>query len=125
MMAADLSTELTQSLRQMGLADPDEEPHFAALAGGVSSDIWRVDLRCGAVCVKRALPKLRVQMDWSAPVERNRYEIAWFRVVAGIAPAAAPKLLGTDAARGLFAMEYLPPDSYYLWRSRLQAGRAD
>src|SRR5436309_15502922 len=116
MMAADPSAELTQSLRQMGLAGPDEEPHYAALAGGVSSDIWRADLRRGSVCVKRALPKLRVRMDWSAPVERNRYEMEWFREVAKIAPQAVPKLLGSDQARGLFVMEYLPPESYRLWR---------
>jgi aminoglycoside phosphotransferase (APT) family kinase protein len=124
-IAANLSTELTQSLRSMGLAEWDEEPEYISLPGGVSSDIWRADLRRGAVCVKRALPKLRVQMDWSAPVERNQYEIAWFRVVAEIAPAAVPKVLGTDAAHGLFVMEYLPPESYRLWRTELCAGRAD
>lgn len=74
--------------------------------------------------MKRALPKLRVQMDWTAPVERNQYEIAWFRTVAGIAPAAVPKILGTDPSHGLFVMEYLPPESYRLWRSELHAGRA-
>ena len=109
----------------MGLAEPDEEPAYVALAGGVSSDIWRVDLRRGAVCMKRALPKLRVKMDWIAPVERNQYEIAWFRTVAKIAPAAVPNILGTDKAHGLFVMEYLPPESYRLWRSELHAGRAE
>ena len=109
----------------MGLAEPDEEPGYIALAGGVSSDIWRVGLRRGTICMKRALPKLRVQMDWIAPVERNQYEIAWFRTVAEIAPAAVPKILGTDAPHGLFVMEYLPPESYRLWRSELQAGRAE
>ena len=109
----------------MGLAGQDEEPDYVALAGGVSSDIWRVDLRRGPVCIKRALPKLRVRMDWSAPVERNQYEIAWFRAVERIAPAAVPKVLGVDAVRGLFVMEYLPPESYRLWRTELWAGRAD
>ncbi len=125
MISANLSTEITQSLQKMGLAERDEEPDYVALAGGVSSDIWRVDLQRGSVCVKRALPKLRVQMDWYAPVERNQYEIAWLRTVAQIEPAAVPKILGTDALHGLFAMEYLPPESYRLWRTELFAGRAD
>ena len=30
------------------------------LTGGVSSDIWRIDLPSGPICVKRALEKLRV-----------------------------------------------------------------
>jgi len=109
----------------MGLAGHDEDPHYVSLAGGVSSDIWVADLRLGAVCVKRALPKLRVQMDWSAPIERNQYEIAWLRAVGQIIPEAVPRVLGTDAARGLFVMEYLPPESYRLWRTELRAGRAD
>ncbi len=109
----------------MGLVERDEDPNYVALAGGVSSDIWRADLRLGTVCVKRALAKLRVQMDWSAPVERNQYEIAWFRAVAEVVPDAVPKVLGTDTARGLFVMEYLPPESYRLWRTELRAGRAN
>ena len=125
MIAANLSTELTRSLRKMGLAAPDEEPDYVPLGGGVSSDIWRADLRGGAVCVKRALPKLRVQMDWSAPIERNQYEVAWFRVAAGIVPDAVPKVLGADVEQRLFVMEYLPPESYRLWRTELHAGRAD
>jgi len=125
MTGANLFTDLARSLRDMGLAEQDEEPHFVALPGGVSSDIWRVDLRRGAVCVKRALSRLRVEMDWSAPVERNRYEIAWFAAVAEIVPQAVPRILGIDAAQGLFVMEYLPPESYRLWRTELQAGRAD
>ena len=50
-----------------------------ALTGGVSSDIWRIDLPTGPICVKRALAKLRVAADWHAPVERNRYEARWMR----------------------------------------------
>lgn len=109
----------------MGLAEPDEEPRYVSLAGGVSSDIWRADLRRGAVCVKRALPKLRVQMDWSAPIERNLYEIEWFRTAAEIVPDAVPKILNTDTARGLFVMEYLPPELYRLWRTELHGGHAE
>ena len=41
-------------LRRSGLAAQDENPAAAALAGGVSSDIWRVELARGTLCVKRA-----------------------------------------------------------------------
>jgi aminoglycoside phosphotransferase (APT) family kinase protein len=112
-------------LRGLGLVEPDETPAFTALTGGVSSDIWRVDRRAGPICVKRALPKLRVARDWQAPVERGRYEVAWFETVARIAPQAVPALLGADPARQLFAMAYLDPAKYRLWKAELRDGRAD
>ena len=62
-------------------------PMGEPLAGGVSSDIWQVDLPTGPICVKRALPKLRVAADWQAPVERNLYEARWMRA-AGRAVSA-------------------------------------
>ena len=123
--AADVHTEFTQSLRKLGLLEADEEPAYTALTGGVSSDIWRVDLRRGPVCVKRALPALRVAMEWRAPVDRNRYEVAWFETVGGIFPQAVPKVLGVDRAQGLFVMEYLAPEHHVLWRARLFEGHAD
>lgn len=116
---------LTESLRNLGLAARDEDPRYHALTGGVSSQIWRVDLRSGPVCVKRALPKLRVEREWLAPIERNHYEFAWLRVVSGIAPQAVPRLLAHDEAQNLFVMEFLSPQSYPLWKAELREGHAD
>ncbi len=65
--------------------------------------------RSGPICVKRALAKLRVDADWRAPVERNIYEARWMRVAGQAAPSAVPTLLGQDAAAGMLAMSYLPP----------------
>jgi aminoglycoside phosphotransferase (APT) family kinase protein len=89
----------------------------------VSSDIWRVDLASGPVCVKRALPRLRVAQVWEAPVERNRYESEWFRVAAQAAPRAVPRMLGRED--GLFAMEYLDPARHPVWKTLLGRGDAD
>ena len=71
--------DIVDALDRMHLlngATPRGEP----LAGGVSSDIWRIDLPGGPICIKRALPKLRVKADWQAPVERNVYEARWMQV---------------------------------------------
>ena len=95
------------------------------LTGGVSSDIWRIDLPDGPVCVKRALAKLRVAADWRAPVVRNRYEARWMRRADAAAPGSAPALLGQDEASGSLAMQFLPPERYRLWKAELHAGRAD
>jgi len=116
---------VTASLRKLGLAAPDEEPRYQALTGGVSSAIWRADLRSGPVCVKRALPRLRVEQEWLAPVERSIYEVAWFRTVSAISPDAVPEVLGHDAGQRLFVMEYLSPESHPSWKTRLRAGCAD
>jgi 5-methylthioribose kinase len=117
--------ELTEALRRMGLAEAKERPRLTRLGGGVSSDIWRVDLRSGPVCVKRALAKLRVEQDWFAPVERSRYEVAWLRAAAAIAPHSVPKLLGVDQVTGSFAMEFLDPLLYRNWKEELCDGRVD
>ena len=127
MVDADLpgALDLMPALRRMGLAGPGETPCFTALTGGVSSDIWRVDLATGPVCVKRALPKLRVAADWQAPVVRNLYEARWMRVAAGIVPQAVPALLGQDDAAGALAMAYLAPEDHPVWKAQLRDGQAD
>jgi aminoglycoside phosphotransferase (APT) family kinase protein len=115
-----LPEEVRQFLLHAGLGEPTAA---APLAGGVSSDIWRVDLPRGPVCVKRALPRLRVQQVWEAPVERNAYEYEWLRTAAEAAPHAVPRVLARG--RGAFAMEFLPPERYPVWKAALREGRAE
>ena len=105
-------------LRTAGLVSGNETPAFEVLAGGVSSEIWKV----GTVCVKRALPRLRVAQRWEAPIERNRYERLWLEAAAAAAPGAAPRILASDDAAGLFAMQYL---DLPVWKERLRQGQAD
>jgi aminoglycoside phosphotransferase (APT) family kinase protein len=118
-----LSPAILQLLRHAGLAARDERPHAEALTGGVSSEIWRVDLAGGPVCVKRALPRLRVAQIWEAPVARNRFEFEWFRIAGSAAPGAAPKALAQD--EGAFVMEYLEPSRHPVWKDLLRQGHAD
>jgi aminoglycoside phosphotransferase (APT) family kinase protein len=120
-----LPDEVLAFLRRHGLAGTGETPAGEALAGGVSSDIWRADLASGPVVVKRALARLRVAQLWEAPVERNRFERRWLEEANAIVPGAAPRVLAGEDAAGLFAMEYLPGDRYPVWKSELRAGRAD
>jgi 5-methylthioribose kinase len=75
----------------------------------------------GDVCVKRALPRLRVAQVWEAPVERNRYERLWLEAAGAAAPGAAPRVLAFDDKAGLFAMEYVP---FPVWKERLRQGEA-
>ncbi len=109
----------------MHLLDDGACPFGERLIGGVSSDIWRIDLPGGPVCIKRALPKLLVSADWQAPVERNLYEARWMQVAGQAVPHAAPALLGQDEATGTLAMAYLPPERYPLWKALLRDGTVD
>ena len=95
---------IVAALRRMGLVGHDAVPAMAPLAGGVSSDIWRVELPGGPVCVKRALPRLKVAARWEAPVERNSYEWAWMQEARRVAPDSVPPLVAHDAEAGCFGM---------------------
>jgi aminoglycoside phosphotransferase (APT) family kinase protein len=95
------------------------------MTGGVSSDIWRIDLPSGPICVKRALSKLRVSEDWQAPVERNLYEARWMRVANQAVSHATPALLGQDTVSGTLAMAYLPAEQFPLWKALLRDGVVD
>lgn len=125
MTDAGAAAPILAALRRMGLLANAALPHCEPLTGGVSSDIWRVDLPEGPICVKRALPRLRVAANWEAPVERSRHEWAWYEVVSARVPGACPRPLARDDATDLFAMAYLAPDLHPLWKTQLLAGHVD
>jgi len=114
--------EFVAALRRMGLLADAETAALAPLSGGVSSDIVRVELPRGTVCVKRALARLKVRAEWQAPVERNRWEVEWMRVAGSTVPEAVPQVLGEDRACGMFAMEYLEPARNPVWKTQLRDG---
>lgn len=112
-------------LRDSGLAGSAGPVRWTPLTGGVSSDLWRVDIPDLTICVKAALPTLRVAGTWNAPVGRNAVEVAWLRFAADHAPQAVPRVLAHDEAAGVFAMEFLDPAQHPVWKSELMAGRVD
>ncbi len=113
------------ALRRMDLLATGAMAAGERLTGGVSSDIWRIDLPTGSICIKRALAKLRVAADWRAPVERNIYEARWMRRASEAVTGAAPAILGQDRESGALAMAFLPPDDHPLWKAQLRDGHAD
>ena len=117
--------DLMTALRDMGLIGKDESCAIRALPGGVSCDVFAVEADGRLFCVKQALDKLRVAAQWHAPPDRSHAEVAWMQFVAKIDPRWVPQILGEDRARHLFAMEFLPPETYPVWKSLLAAGRAD
>jgi 5-methylthioribose kinase len=117
---------LAASLHRMGLIADGEGISATPLSGGVSCDVWHIKIADGReIVIKRALPRLRVEAEWKAPVERASTEADWFRLVAEFDPRIVPEVLGEDRAHHIFAMEYLPPETHKLWKAELAAGRAD
>lgn len=117
---------LRQSLTAMGLLPPNADFTATPLSGGVSCDVWQVDVAGGdTLVVKRALPQLRVKAEWKAPPERAATEVAWLKLANSIVPGCTPDVVGEDKARHMFAMRYLPPRDYKLWKAELAAGHVD
>lgn len=116
---------LVAALRRMGLVHERETPQFTPLTGGVSSLILLAHASRGLFCVKQALPQLKVAQLWYAPVDRNGAEVAWLRVAAKIAAGCVPQVLGEDAQTRCFAMSYLDPRLYPVWKSQLKDGVAE
>ena len=117
--------EIYAALERMQLIRVGDRPTLEPLTGGVSSEIYRVQLEGQSICVKRALPQLRVKQEWLAPVERGRYEVSWFRVVREIAPDIVPPVLAVDPEAHLFAMPFLPPAEHPVWKQQLLDGVVD
>jgi aminoglycoside phosphotransferase (APT) family kinase protein len=116
---------LRDALSRMGLLTGGEPASFVELTGGVSARIVSVTTPRQILCVKQALPKLRVKTDWAAPLSRNAAEVSWLRMVAKISPNSVPSVLGEDRLSSTFAMTYLDPVAYPVWKDQLLDGVVD
>jgi 5-methylthioribose kinase len=123
--AADQHARVLRFLHERRLLRIGEWATLTPLTGGVSSDLWRVDLPTGTICVKGALAQLKVAHAWHAPVSRNEVEWDWLKFAAAVCPGQVPRVIDHDPEAGLFAMEFLPPESYPVWKAQLLDGRVD
>jgi 5-methylthioribose kinase len=111
------------------------EAAIAALLGGKAED-WRVrdvadgninavylvEGPAGGVCVKQALPWLRVAGDsWPLPLERAVFESAYMRRVEPIVGTLMPRWLHFDPVLHVIVMERLQP--HIILRQGLIQGR--
>src|SRR6266536_938610 len=114
--------EIGAVLGRIGLLASGNRLRCVPLDGGVSSDIWRIEIGAQKYCLKRALAQLKVSQIWEAPIERNDAEWKWLAEAEAIWPGSAPRLVAQDRNAGLFVMEYLDPDRYPNWKSQLRDG---
>jgi aminoglycoside phosphotransferase (APT) family kinase protein len=113
---------LRDFLLKQGLVKRGDDVTWTPLIGGVSSDIWRVDLPHRSLCIKRALPELKVAQRWQAPTERNAYEWAWINFAAEHCSGSVPTPIASDPQQGIFAMSFLDPERYPVWKQMLFDG---
>jgi len=119
--AKPISERCRLLLLEVGYLSENERIHVQPLTGGIASDIALVTTEQRQVCVKFALPKLKVDADWFAPVHRNAAEYAWLKFANSVAPESAVQLIGRSEQLHGFAMDYLDGDSY-LWKTALLDG---
>lgn len=122
-MTADFKSRCQALVVELGLGRAHDIRSIEPLTGGVASDIGKVVLSDKAICIKFALPKLKVAQDWHAPVHRNKAEFDWLRIASQIAPSMAPKVFGRSEELHGFAMEFLEGADVYLWKAALLKGK--
>ena len=102
------------------------EIHVRELSGGVSNIVLRVDFSARPpLVIKQCRERLRVAMDWHAPLERIWTERATLELLGSLLPeGTVPTVLFEDRAEYLFAMTCAPDDAV-TWKTQLMAGQID
>jgi hypothetical protein len=109
-------------IAELNLGQPEDVIGVTPLTGGVASDIAKVNLTNGSICLKFAMSKLKVSENWEAPVHRNAAEYAWLEMASHVHPQSAVRLFGCSATQHGFAMEFISGDDDYLWKTAMLDG---
>jgi hypothetical protein len=107
-----------------GLVGPAGEVRVTALGGGVSNDTLLVADRSRRVVVKRALGRLRTDLEWHASPRRAWDEAVGLQVAAGMTPEAVPEVLAVDEASATVALA-AAPEGWRDWKTELLAGHVE
>ena len=124
-VTAEEIDDIRVSLDRMELVIDGETPELTPLTGGISLLILRAKTSRGVFCVKRALPQLKVPVEWKVPVDRSSAEVGWLRIAERVAPGSVPAILGEDSIGKAFAMAWLDPVDHPVWKTQLLDGVAD
>lgn len=123
-MTKELLTEFTvlDYLRARGVIDASAAQALL-LGGGVSNVVIAVDQGSTRLVVKQALPRLRVEAEWLAPVDRAITEGKAIILSAEILQSG-PTLRDSDHQRFTITMDRAD-DGWQDWKSFLFADRID
>jgi aminoglycoside phosphotransferase (APT) family kinase protein len=115
---------IVDHLAARGIVDAGLPLSVEPLRGGVSSDIVAVTGPGVAVVVKRALPRLKVEQEWTADAGRVRGEVHALRFAHALTPEAVPPVLDLDENKCVATLA-LAPIGWVNWRDELLAGRVE
>jgi 5-methylthioribose kinase len=121
--AFELGVETAEAyVREHGLVPPEAPLRVEELAGGVSSSV--IAIRGGAVglVLKQALPKLRVDDDWRAKIERTDTEASALELYTAVTPDSVPRLVHRDSTNHVLVMELAPSDRRN-WQAEIAQAR--
>jgi 5-methylthioribose kinase len=113
-------------LRRAGRLDKADVIRVRELSGGVSNIVLRVDVGGRPpFVIKQCRERLRVAMEWLAPLDRIWTESATLEVLGRILPEeSVPTVLFEDRPDYLFAMSCAPDDAV-TWKALLMEGCDD
>ena len=108
--------------RQRGLLDAGERPAVEWLAGGVACSVVRLHARRGAIVIKQAQEKFRVQEEWLVDPRRNILE-ARFQTLAreALGNDHVPAVLDVDGDNFAYTMASAPENAQS-WKTMLLQG---
>jgi aminoglycoside phosphotransferase (APT) family kinase protein len=115
---------IVDHLAARGIVDAGLPLSVEPLGGGVSSDIVAVTGPGVAVVVKRALPRLKVEQEWTADAGRVAGEVLALRFAHALTPEAVPPVLDLDEDKCVATLG-LAPTGWVNWRDELLAGRVE
>ncbi len=113
-------------LRDHGPVRKGANVQVRELSGGVSNIVLRAEIEGQPpFVIKQCRERLRVAMEWLAPLDRIWTETATLNVLGEILPdGTVPRVLFEDRPNYLFAMT-CAPDEAVTWKSMLMEGRID
>jgi 5-methylthioribose kinase len=123
----EITTETAADyLRESGRVSATDHISVRELSGGVSNAVLRVDIPDRApFVIKQCRRRLRVAMEWQAPLERIWAEQATLELLGQILPEGfVPRVQFDDRPNYLFAMTCAPDDAVP-WKVRLIAGQVE
>lgn len=88
------------------------------LTGGVSSSVLKILSGKDQFVLKQALPKLKVNSEWTSDIERGNVEKEALKFLHKIIPGMSPGLIYEDEENCLFLMDCAPEPSV-TWKSLL------
>jgi aminoglycoside phosphotransferase (APT) family kinase protein len=111
-------------LRRQGWIGPGPA-RVAALGGGVSNAVLRVESADGLFVLKQSRPQLRTRDDWFSDLDRVYREQEVMEVLRPLLPPlVVPEVLHSDRANYVFAMSHAPRAAQN-WKAQLLAGEVD